>query len=94
MMVLGHRVRNNDSIRAMVAAAVIVESDRTVVAMVPAAVIVKSHRTVVAMMQALTVLIDDLDVAVVAMVGLDDYGLCRRSDSRQSDRNRQSAHDH
>nr|WP_162034368.1 hypothetical protein [Mesorhizobium japonicum] len=78
-MVLGDRTRNNDGIGAMV----------------PAAVIVESHRAMVAMMQALAVLVDDPDVAVVAMVSPDDYvGFGRRSDSRQSDGKRQSAYDH
>jgi hypothetical protein len=79
VMVLGDRTRNNDGIGAMV----------------PAAVIVEGHRTVVAVMQALAVLVDDPDVAVVAVMSPDDYvGFCRRSDSRQSDGKRQSAHDH
>ena len=79
VMVLGDRTRNNDGIGAMV----------------PAAVIVEGHRTVVAVMQALALLVDDPDVAVVAVMSPDDYvGFCRRSDSRQSDGKRQSAHDH
>ncbi|MHC2796849.1 hypothetical protein ACVINZ_005861 [Mesorhizobium jarvisii] len=79
VMVLVDRTRNNDGVGAMM----------------PAAVIVESHRTMVAVMQSLTVLVDDPDVAVVAMVSPDDYvGFGRRSDSRQPDGKRQSAHDH
>jgi len=79
VMVLVDRTRNNDGVGAMM----------------PAAVIVESHRTMVAVMQSLTVLVDDPDVAVVAMVSPDDHvGFGRRSDSRQPDGKRQSAHDH
>jgi len=79
VMVPGDGARDDDGIRTMVPAAVIVERDGAVVTV----------------MQTLAVLVDDLDVAVVTVVGLDDYvGLGRRSDSRQSDGKRQSANDH
>jgi hypothetical protein len=79
VMVCGDGTRDNDGIRTMVSAAMVVER----------------NSAVVAVMQALAVLVDDLDVVVVSMVGPDnDIGLGRRSHGRQPDGKRQSAHDH
>ncbi|ESY94621.1 hypothetical protein X741_11470 [Mesorhizobium sp. LNHC229A00] len=59
------------------------------------AMVIERYPPVVSVMQALAFLVDDPDVVVVPMVGPDDdVSLGCRSQSGQSHRKRQSAHDH
>lgn len=63
--------------------------------MMPATMVVERNRSVVTVMKPLTFLVDDPDLVVMSMMGRDDnVRLSGRSQSGQSHRKRQSAHDH
>ncbi|WP_164747965.1 hypothetical protein, partial [Mesorhizobium sp. M7A.F.Ca.CA.002.14.1.2] len=69
--------------------------DNGIAVMMPAPMVVERHSTMAAVVQALTVFVDDLDAAVMSMMGSNNHiGFGCRSHDGQSNGNRQRAHDH